>query len=173
MKLKKLFPVALSCLLILETPVISQAAEFSQRPSVDVSLQDEATMQDDSNLLYGAGQDNTNIQGSSTQTTSKLSVNLNKSSAKLTAGSVLQLKSSVSGYDTSITDNQLQISWSSDKPDIVSVSPQGLVTAHKAGKAVITATATLKYADNTYTATSSCTVTVTNTITLNKKKMTV
>ncbi len=173
MKLKKLFPVALSCLLILETPVISQAAEFSQRPSVDVSLQDEATMQDDSNLLYGAGQDNTNIQGSSTQTTSKLSVNLNKSSAKLTAGSVLQLKSSVSGYDTSITDNQLQISWSSDKPDIVSVSPQGLVTAHKAGKAVITATATLKYADNTYTATSSCTVTVTNTITLNKKKLTV
>lgn len=148
MKMKKLIPFALSCLLILETPVISQAAEFS------------------------GAQAESNVISESTQTVTKLSVSLDQSVSNLTAGSSLQLKSSVSGYDTSATDNQLQISWSSDKQEIASVSAQGLVSAHKAGKAVITATAVLKSADRTYTASSSCTVTVANKTTLNKKKLT-
>ena len=148
MKIKKLIPFALSCLLILETPVISQAAELS------------------------GAQMESNVQSESTQAVTKLSASLNQSTASLTAGSTLQLKSSVSGYDTSVTDNQLQISWSSNKQDIASVSAQGLVSAHKSGKAVITANAVLKSAGRTYTASSSCTVTVTNKITLNKKKLT-
>lgn len=147
MKIKKLIPFALSCLLILETPFISQAAELS-------------------------GAQEYNVQAESTQAVPKLSVSLNQNTASLTVGSTLQLKSSVSGYDSSVTDNQLQISWSSGKQDTASVSAQGLVTAHKAGKAVITATAVLKSAGHTYTASSSCTVTVANTITINKKKLT-
>lgn len=175
MKIKKLITFALSCLLILETPFISQAAELSETeaPTVEASsLEDTDTQKE----IYS--QDGVTIepensaQAESTQTTTKLTVSLNQSAASLTAGSTLQLKSTVSGYDTSVTDNQLQISWSSDKQNIASVSSQGLVSAHKSGKAVITANAVLKSAGRTYTASSSCTVTVANKINLNKKKLT-
>ena len=68
MKIKKLIPFALSCLLILETPVISQAAELS------------------------GAQMESNVQSESTQAVTKLSASLNQSTASLTAGSTLQLK---------------------------------------------------------------------------------
>lgn len=78
------------------------------------------------------------------------SVTLNKATLNLEVGKTGKLSATVlpaSAADKSIT-------WSSSKTDVASVSSDGTVTANKAGKAVITATATNGKS-------ASCTVTVT------------
>lgn len=161
MRTQKLITFALSCLLVLETPFVSQAAEFSSVSNqgaetviqaVEADIQEDTSVQADSEITFR--------------------VILNKESAKLSVGSTLQLAASTSGYENDAAINPPQITWSSDQPDIASITPQGLVTAHKMGTAKITATAVLHTADNTYTDSVSCTVTVENTISLTKKKLT-
>lgn len=155
MKIQKLITFTLSCLLILETPFISQAAELSP-----VSSQTAAA----------------SMQAGDTSTTDEaalpFSVTLNQENASLDAGATLQLEASTSGHEDEAAANPPKITWSSEHADIASVSPQGLVTALKMGSAKITATAVLDTQDHTYTASSSCTITVSNTITLDKKKLT-
>ncbi len=187
MKTKKLIPLALSCLLILETPFLSQAADFSraQIPSIRTTSQESAVGQDEKllqeELDIEAQQDTKaepidettqNTKAESIQVAGKLTVSLNQNDKSLSAGSTFQLKASVSGYDASATGNQPQITWSSSKPDVASVSSQGMVTAKAAGNTVITATATITSAGKAYTASSSCAIKVENTVTLNKKKLT-
>lgn len=154
MRTQKLITFALSCLLVLETPFVSQAAELSSvsSPAVETAIQEDTSVQADSETTFR--------------------VILNEESVRLSAGSTLQLTASTSGYENEAAKNPPQITWSSDQPDIASITPQGLVTAHKMGTAKIIATAVLHTADNTYTDSVSCTVTVENTISLNKKKLT-
>lgn len=86
----------------------------------------------------------------STGSTEVTSVTLNKSALSLEVGKTGKLSATVwpdSAANKSIT-------WSSSKTDVASVSSDGTVTANKAGKAVITATATNGKS-------ASCTVTVT------------
>lgn len=78
------------------------------------------------------------------------SVTLNYSTLTLEAGKTGKLSATV--LPASATDKT--VAWSSDKPDVASVSSNGTVTAKKAGTAVITATATNGKS-------ASCTVTVT------------
>lgn len=153
MKTQKLITFALSCLLALETPFVSQAAELSSVPNLEAEtvIQEATSVQADSETTFR--------------------VILNEESAKLSVGSTLQLTASTSGYESEAAAKP-EITWSSDQPDIASVSSQGLVTAHKMGTAKITATAVLHTADATYTDSVSCTVTVENTISLSKKKLT-
>lgn len=151
MKSKRLIPFILGCLLIMETPFVSQAAEPSTvpNPAADISVQ--AEVPDNSQTDF--------------------QITLNQNTASLNAGDTLQLTPSYSGYNVNAV-NKPQITWSVDRTDIISVSDQGLVTAIKAGNATVTAAATLTADDSAYTASSSCTVTVTDTITLNRKKLT-
>ena len=61
---------------------------------------------------------------------------LTKKSATLQPGNTLQLNAVLTPADA---DNPA-LTWKSSKSSVVSVSPQGVVTAHKKGKAVITVT---------------------------------
>lgn len=159
MKIKKLITLALSCLLVLETPVVSQAAELSSVPSQTTSFR----ASEDTSAQAGAA---------STENLSPIfNVTLNQDKASLPVGATLQLTASTSGHESEAAANPPQITWSSDHPDVASVSSQGLVTALKMGSARITVTAVLDTEDHTYTASFPCTVTVANTISLNKKKL--
>lgn len=164
MKIQKLITFALSCLLILETPLITQAAELSSIPgqTIESGIQEETSVQGDNMPV----QQETPIQDESI-----LDITLNQYSASLSAGDTLQLSASTSGHENETAANLPQITWSSEHADIATVSPQGLVTAVKMGTAKITATAVLHTEDHTYTAAVSCTITVANTISLNKKKL--
>ena len=134
MKSKKFIPFLLGCLLMLETPFVSQAAQFSSvsTPAAEESAQVETT----------------------------LNLTLNHSTGSLYVGGALQLTPSISGYNANATENPPQITWTSSRPDIVSVSAQGLVKAHKTGNAVITVSAVLKQNDKTCTLSSTCQISV-------------
>lgn len=132
MKSKKFIPFLLGCLLMLETPFVSQAAQFS---SVSTPVAEE-----------------------SAQVETTLNLTLNHSTGSLYVGGTLQLMPSISGYND--TENPPQITWTSSRPDIVSVSAQGLVKAHKTGNAVITVSAVLKQNDKTCTLSSTCQISV-------------
>lgn len=157
MKRKKLISLVFSCLLILETPFLSQAANFSPEASQNSITSQIPTQEED-------------IQ-------KELMVRLNHSTYKLTlpSAATLQLSSSISKADsTSVaSDEPFQINWTSDQPAVASVSEQGLVTAHKAGTAVITAKAELQTKDGIYSGSASCTITIEkNKISLDKSKLT-
>lgn len=201
MKRKKLISLVLSCLLILETPFVSQAAVVSPEASQN-SLESISTQYEKTDILSLKGLDNKSyqtstgdfstqrtLQGTSNQTDSSqipvqeedtqkdLTVHLNHSTYKLTlpSAATLQLSSSISKADsTSVSsDEPFQINWMSNQPNIASVSKQGLVTAHKAGTAVITATAKLQTEDGIYSGSASCTITIEkNSISLDKSKLT-
>ena len=149
MKSKRLIPFILSCLLIMETPFVSQAAEPSTAPNPAAGISVQEEVPDNSQ---------TNFQ-----------ITLNQNTASLNVGDTLQLTPFYSGYNANAA-NKPQIAWSVDRTDIISVSDQGLVTAIKAGNATVTAAATLTADGSAYTASSSCTVTVTDTITLKDRK---
>lgn len=201
MNRKKLISLVLSCLMILETPFVSQAASFSPEASQN-SLESISSQYEKTDVLSIKSLDDQShqtttedfspqrtLQGTSNQTDkpqipaqgdsnqNELLVKLNYSTYKLTlpSAATLQLSSSITKADsTSITsDEPFQINWTSDQPDIASVSKQGLVTAHKAGTAVITATAKLQTKDGVYSGSASCTITIVkNNISLNKRKLT-
>ena len=200
MKRKKLISLVFSCLLILETPFVSQAANFSPEASHNslesISSQYEKTdnlsLKDLDDKSYQNKTEDFSSQGTlkdpSNQTDSsqipaqeeeqkELIIQLNHSSYKLTlpTAQTLQLSSSISKADsTSVSsDESFQINWTSDQPDVASVSKKGLVTAHKAGTAVITVNAKLQTEDGTYSGSASCTITIEkNSISLNKSKLT-
>lgn len=134
MKTKTFIPFFLSCLLVFETPFVSQAAEFS---SVSQPVAEQAA---------------------EVETTLKLT--LNHTTGSLYAGETLQLTPSVSGYDANAAGGSPQITWTSSHPDIVSVSEQGLVKAIKPGNAVITVSAALIQDGKTSTVSSTCQITV-------------
>lgn len=175
MKSKRLISFILGCLLVMETPLVSQAADFSAtpNPAADISVQSEAPVKPDIYVQAEApSKTDISVQaevpgGSETG----FHVTLNQNAASLNTGDTLQLTPSYSGYDKA-SASEPQVTWTADHTDILSVSEQGLVTAIKAGNATVTATATLTVDGKTYTASSSCTVTVADTITLNKKKLT-
>ena len=201
MNRKKLISLVLSCLMILETPFVSQAASFSTEASQN-SLESISSQYEKTDVLSIKSLDDQSyqtttedfstqrtLQGTSNQTDkpqipaqgdssqNELLVKLNYSTYKLTlpSAATLQLSSSITKADsTSITsDEPFQINWTSDQPDIASVSKQGLVTAHKAGSAVITVTAKLQTKDGIYSGSASCTITIEkNNISLNKRKLT-
>lgn len=201
MNRKKLISLVLSCLMILETPFVSQAASFSPEASQN-SLESISSQYEKTDVLSIKSLDDQSyqtttedfstqrtLQGTSNQTDkpqipaqgdsnqNELLVKLNYSTYKLTlvSAATLQLSSSITKADsTSITsDEPFQINWTSDQPDIASVSKQGLVTAHKAGSAIITATAKLQTKDGVYSGSASCTITIVkNNISLNKRKLT-
>ena len=201
MNRKKLISLVLSCLMILETPFVSQAASFSPEASQN-SLESISSQYEKTDVLSIKSLDDQSyqtttedfstqrtLQGTSNQTDkpqipaqgdssqNELLVKLNYSTYKLTlpSAATLQLSSSITKADsTSITsDEPFQSNWTSDQPDIASVSKQGLVTAHKAGSAVITVTAKLQTKDGIYSGSASCTITIEkNNISLNKRKLT-
>lgn len=175
MKSKRIIPFILGCLLIMETPFVSQAAEFSAapNPATEISVQAEASGKTDISVQAGAlSKTDTSVQAEVPDNTETgFHITLNQNTATLNIGDTLQLTASYSGYDTAAA-NEPQVAWTADHTDIISVSGQGLVTALKAGEATVTATATVTADGKTCTASSSCTVTVTDTITLNKKKLT-
>ncbi len=201
MNRKKLISLVLSCLMILETPFVSQAASFSPEASQN-SLESISSQYEKTDVLSIKSLDDQSyqttiedfptqrtLQGTSNQTDkpqipaqgdsnqNELLVKLNYSTYKLTlpSAATLQLSSSITKADsTSITsDEPFQINWTSDQLDIASVSKQGLVTAHKAGSAVIAATAKLQTKDGVYSGSASCTITIEkNNISLNKRKLT-
>ena len=82
----------------------------------------------------------------------ELKVALNYNTYTLDIGGTLQL-----GADT---DANAEITWTSSYPQIASVSPVGVVTAHNKGTAEIMATAVLKTKTGVVTASASCMVTV-------------
>lgn len=149
MKCKKLIPFLLSCLMLTQSPVISQAASFS---SVSTFSEDKPDQDADAET--------------------KLNVNLNHSTYSLNAQSSLPLAASVLNSDGSPLNEPAQIIWSSSHEDTASVSEQGLVTAHKAGTAVITASVSVTTDSGTLTGSASCTITVTNSIALNQNTLT-
>lgn len=132
MKIKKLIPFLLSCLLVLETPFVSHAASFTSASDLTAET--------------------------ATQTENDFKITLNHTAENLYIGGTLQLTPTVSGYDTAGTPPQ--VTWTSNYPNIVSVSEQGLVTAHQTGNAVITASAVLNEAGESYTVSSTCQITV-------------
>lgn len=149
MKFQKFFTLALSCLLILETPVVSLAAPVSP-----------ASVQKTGDTISSTALDT--VQDTDT---SDLNLTLNHSTCSLTAGETLQLAAS--------TDPSAKITFSSNQPTIASVSATGVVTAHKAGYATITATAAITTETGTVTASASCTVTVKNPSLTLKSKATI
>lgn len=175
MKSKRLISFILGCLLVMETPLVPQAAELSTAPTprVDISVQTETSSKDDISVqAEDPSKEDISVQAETPgDSETSFQVTLNQNTANLNTGDTLQLTPSYSGYDTAAA-NEPQVTWTTDRTDIISVSEQGLVTAIKTGSATVTATATLIADGNTYTASSSCTVTVTDTIILNKKKLT-
>lgn len=166
MRIKKILPFVLSCLLLLEPPLVSHAAGFS---SADNIMEGISTLAE--GWISQADVPASQADTSSDQVDShNLSLTLNHDEKNLIAGDMLQLTASFFDYDN--TGNSPLITWTSDHSDIASVSSQGLITAHKAGSAVITASAVLDTANDTYTFQADCIITVTDTISLNKKKLT-
>lgn len=150
MKCKKLIPLLLSCLMVLESPAATQAASFS---SVS-PFSETGTVQE-------------------IPDTANLNVNLNHSTYHLNAQSTLPLTASVLNSDGSTLSVPVQVTWTSSQEDIASVSEQGIVTAHKAGSAVITASVFAATENGTVTGSASCTITVANVITLNKTNLSI
>lgn len=199
MKRKKLISLVFSCLLILETPFVSRAANFSPEASHNsfesISSQYEKTdnlsLKDLDDKSYQTRTEDFSSQRTLKDTSNQtdtsqipaqeeqkeLIIQLNHSSYKLTlpTAQTLQLSSSISKADsTSVSsDESFQINWTSDQPDVASVSKKGLVTAHKAGTAVITVNAKLQTEDGIYSGSASCTITIEkSSISLNKSKLT-
>ena len=175
MKSKRLIAFLLGCLLIMETPSVSQAAGLSAAPNTaaDISVHTEAPSKTDipvqAEALSKAG---TAVQAEVPDNSQEgFHLTLSQNTVNLNTGDILQLTPSYSGYDTT-ADNEPQVTWSAAPTDIISVSEQGLVTALKAGNATVTATATITADNETYTATASCTVNVTDSIALDKKELT-
>ena len=156
MKCKKLIPLLLSCLMLLETPLTSQAASFSSAPnfSQESSSQEEDSPEED--FLED------------------LNVILNFSTYHMNALEQFQLTATVLDAENNPLPSEapVQISWSCDQPEVLSISEQGLASAQHAGTAVVTAKAVLETETGIRTGTASCTITVVNTISLNKKKLT-
>ncbi len=177
MKTKKLIPFFLSCLLVLETPLVSQAAELPSNPGTETAILSgtetailsgtETAILSETGIQDGASE----LPDDSAMPDIDFSITLSQETANLDAGDTLQLTASALGYDSSTADAPLQITWSSDHPEIASVSDEGLVNALQGGTASLTATAAFSMAGVSYTASASCIVTVSNTITLNKKKL--
>ncbi len=78
------------------------------------------------------------------------SVKLNQTTAELTVGQSIQLSATVEPGKA----KDKNVTWSSDKPYIVSVDENGSITAHRGGSATITATS------NSGAKTASCAVSV-------------
>ncbi|MCI8300155.1 MAG: hypothetical protein HFI69_07370 [Lachnospiraceae bacterium] len=150
MKCKKLIPLLLSCLMLLETPISVQAASFSSG----------------SQISEDPSSDEQNVQTS-------LKVNLNHNTYNLNALSTLQLTAAILSDDKTSLSAPAKITWSSSQEDVASVSDQGLVKAHQAGTAVITATASVTTEQGAFTGTAACTITVANTLTLSESELTV
>ncbi len=150
MKCKKLIPLLLSCLMLSCPSIVSQAASFS---SVSTFSEDKPAQDAD--------------------TETNLNVNLNYNTYNLNPQSSLQLAASVLGSDGTSLSSPLQITWDSSQEDIASVSEQGLVTAQKAGTAVITASVSAATENGALTGSASCTITVANTVTLDQDNLTV
>ena len=150
MKCKKLIPLLLSCLMLLDNPISPQAASFSSASkfSEDKPAQ-EQTVQTD------------------------LKVNLNQSTYTLKKGNTVQLTASAVEASGSDLSSAAQTAWSSNQEDVATVSDQGLVTAHKSGTAVITASLVFYTENGVLAGSSSCTITVADTITLNKENLTI
>ncbi len=151
MKCKKLLSLMLSCLVLLETPFVSQAASFS---SVAILSEEESRLEDNNPTT--------------------LNVNLNYDTYTLIPQESIQLIASFSDADNIPLpdDTPTELTWSSDHADIASVSDQGLVSALKAGTAVITCTAEVTDESGVHTSSASCTVTVQDTISLDADKLT-
>lgn len=186
MKFQKVFTLALSCLLLLETPIVSLAASspaVSQESDILFSETDKPSSQETDNTasqetdisfpqetisspeVFSSGAADTETEDPSTEDidNDSLDITLNYSTYSLTSGDAFTL--------TAATDASAEITWSSDCADIASVSSTGVVTAHKAGTATITATATVNTETGTMTGSASCIISVTNTISLNKKTL--
>lgn len=134
MKSRKFIPFILSCLLVFETPFVSQAARFSS----DTSFAAEQSAQAETNF----------------------NLTLNHAAGELYAKGSLQLTPTVQGYNAGKADKPPQFTWASNHPDIASVSGQGLVTAHKTGTATITVSAALNQDGTARTLTAACQITV-------------
>lgn len=175
MKSKRLIAFILGCLLIMETPSVSQAAELSAapNPAADISVQTEIPSNADISVQAEAPS-KTDISAQTENpddSQADFRLTLSQNTATLNTGGTLQLTPSYSGFDTTAAIEP-QVTWTAAPTDIISVSEQGLVTALKAGNATVTATATITADGKTYDASASCTVTVTDTITLDKEKLT-
>ena len=94
-----------------------------------------------------------------------IDITLNYDTYSLKVGDTLKL--------TANTEPLAEIEWTSENEEVASVSSDGLVTAHKAGTADITATATVETENGPATAFASCTVQVKNLISLDKNKLTI
>lgn len=150
MKCKKLIPLLLSCLMLLDNPISPQAASFSSASKFsEDKLAQEQTVQTD------------------------LKVNLNQSTYTLKKGSTVQLTASAVEASGSDLSSAAQTAWSSSQEDVATVSDQGLVTAHKSGTAVIMASVVVYTENGVLAGSSSCTITVADTITLNKENLTI
>ncbi|MEY8391258.1 Ig-like domain-containing protein [Lachnospiraceae bacterium 45-W7] len=149
MKCKKLIPLLLSCLMLLEIPINAQAADFSS----------------DSEISSDGSSQEQIVQNS-------LTLNLTHNTYNLNAQSSLQLTASILNTDESPLSVPVKLTWSSSQNDIASVSEQGVVTAHKAGTAVITATALAETENGVLSGSASCTITVANTLTLSDTNLT-
>ncbi len=106
---------------------------------------------------------NASSEDLSEETNKPSNITLNYTSHSLTAGDTLQL--------TTNTGSSNSITWDSDHSDIASITSTGVVTAHKAGSAIITAFCTFNTEAGPITISASCTITVKNTISLDKKTL--
>lgn len=148
MKFQKIITLTLSCLLLLETPFTSLAS--SPFPS---SSEMSASAESADNL-HKNFEENKGVS---------LTPVLNYTSYTLAVGGRLQLTASGTSAD---------IVWSSDHPDIVSVTSSGAVTAHKSGFAAITASVTVNDGKNKVTNSATCKITVTDTVSIEQTNLT-
>ncbi len=93
-----------------------------------------------------------------------LEFSLNYDSYSMKAGETLQLEADLS--------QDAEVSWKSDHEEIASVSGTGLVTARSGGRATVTATVSVQSGEETLTGQASCEILVENTISLDKRSLT-
>ncbi|WP_168356539.1 Ig-like domain-containing protein [Petralouisia muris] len=124
MKSQKLFTLALSCLLLLETPFTSMAAPSVSTPEAPGAAITASANSTDSGT-------NSLTLTSSAKAAKSASLKLNKTSVTVYTENTYRLK--VSGKSSA------KITWKSSKSKIATVDKNGTVTGMKPGKATITA----------------------------------
>ncbi len=190
MRFKKFLTLVMGCLLMLEAPLSSQAASISPDLTEETVAQqahpsqEEASGGDSISVAFpeegedtpqaGApleedGQEasisNTEPEESFPEDSQKAApeVSLNYDTYSLVIGGTLQMECR--------TDVPAEIEWISEDQEVASVSADGLVTAHSAGTAVITATAYVPTKDGVEERSVSGTITVANTIAIDQSQM--